>query len=92
MAEHLPGNPDARQLAAADQNHVAVVEAVDRLVVMARTVEPGTNGWIRFIYGDVVDVVGELAGDDDESLEAAALALVGEAVLRVARRVEDTRG
>lgn len=86
MAEYLPGSPDARQLAAADQKHAAVVEAVDRLVVKARDAGPGTDGWIRFIFAEVVDAADRVSGDDDESLEPAALALAAEAVLRLARR------
>lgn len=86
-AQPLPGDPDARMLAAADQRHAAVSAAVDQLVQRARHAEPGTAGWIRLTYHDVIDAVGTLDTGKDGAFEAAALGIAAEAILRLAREV-----
>lgn len=72
MAEPLPGNPTTGQLAAADQKHAVICAIVDQLVAAAHAASPGTDGWIRFTYNDVIDVLGAAAGSREAALEAIA--------------------
>lgn len=87
--EDIPGDPTPGQLAAADRRHAAVRVEVDRLVSQARLSGLGDGGrtedWIRFAHGQVVDAVERMAGDRDGGLEAAAIGIAAEAVLRLAR-------